>query len=76
MSNQGYYTKYPMKSISIHFLPSLTDKIYVSSLSLNTAPPESGYSLTPETLKSCVAMVNGLAPFIVYPMTVFLHNKR
>ena len=76
MSNQGYYTKYPKKSMSVHFMPSLADKIYVSSLLLNTAPQESGYSLTPETLKPCVAMLNGLAPFIVYQMTVVLRNKR
>lgn len=39
-------------------LKSLADR-YLKAMSLGTVPPPSGHNITPETLKLCVAMVEG-----------------
>lgn len=58
VSNQHCYTKHPKKTMPIHCLPSLSDKRH-----MDPVPLDSGYNLTPETLKPCVAMVNSSASY-------------
>ena len=66
-----------LKIMPILCLSRLADKKnYVLQLiSLGTVSPDSDHSLTPETLKHCVAKVNGSAPPYHLPKECTITNE-